>query len=223
MKIKPVKIISIGFNTHDVLHIVTAKPKGIEFVPGQATEIFIDKEGWYNQGRAFTFTCLPTDDYLEFLIKIYPSHKGVTNRLLDLKAGDKLIINDVFGAITYNGEGTFIAGGTGITPFISIFRELKAHNKLGNNRLIYANKTKKDIILENEFKEMLGDNFINILSEEKIEGYSYGRVSKNFIKNNSNVSNSIFYVCGPPHMMLAVEKYLLQLGVSKKNIVTEEF
>jgi ferredoxin-NADP reductase len=143
MKNHPVKIISIEHSTHDVLHIVTDKPKGMDFAPGQATEISIDKEGWQNEGRPFTFTSLPTDDFLEFVIKTYPSHKGVTDELLDLKAGDTLIVNDVFGAIAYKGEGTFIAGGAGITPFISIFRDLKTHNKLGDNKLIFANKTKK--------------------------------------------------------------------------------
>lgn len=52
---------------------------------------------------------------------------GVTNELLSLKAGDNLIVNDIFGAIHYKGEGTFIAGGAGVTPFISIFRDLKAN------------------------------------------------------------------------------------------------
>jgi ferredoxin-NADP reductase len=42
MKNQHVKIKSIAHNTHDVLHIVTEKPEGIEFTPGQATEIFID-------------------------------------------------------------------------------------------------------------------------------------------------------------------------------------
>jgi len=223
MKNQPVKIKSIEHNTHDVLHIVTEKPTGINFKPGQATEIFIDKEGWQNEGRPFTFTCLPSDDYLEFMIKTYPSHKSVTNEFLDLKAGDGLIVNDVFGAISYTGEGTFIAGGAGVTPFISILRDLKAKNKLGNNKLIFANKTKKDIILKDEFDEMLGENFINILSDEKSEEYAYGQVSEDFINKNATSLNANFYVCGPPPMMDAVQKQLDHLKVDKKKIITEEF
>jgi ferredoxin-NADP reductase len=57
-----------------------------------------------------------------------------------------------------------------VTPFIAIFRHLKAQGRVGDNKLIFANKTKKDIILEKEFKEMLGNNFISILSEETVEG-----------------------------------------------------
>ena len=98
--------------------------------------------------RPFTFTCLPNDDYLEFTIKTYPSHKGVTNELLQLKQEDELILHDVFGAIAYKGEGVFIAGGAGVTPFISIFRFLRSKNEIGGNKLIFANKRKADIILK---------------------------------------------------------------------------
>jgi ferredoxin-NADP reductase len=218
-----VKIKTIEKATPDVLHIVTEKPSGLSFVPGQATEIFITKDGWENEGRPFTFTCLPNDDYLEFMIKTYPSRKGVTNELLSLKAGDELIVNDIFGAIEYKGEGTFIAGGAGVTPFISIFRELKAEDKLGNNKLIFANKTKADIILQDEFQKMLGKNFINILSDENTDGYAHGYVSEDFIKKNGTSLDSYFYVCGPPPMMDAVEKQLGNLKVSAAHIVKEEF
>jgi ferredoxin-NADP reductase len=49
-----------------------------------------------------------------------------------VKPGDQLIIRDVWGAITYKGKGVFIAGGAGITPFISIFRDLSARNELAD-------------------------------------------------------------------------------------------
>ena len=218
-----VTIKSIEHATHDVLHIVVEKPEGMDFEPGQATEIFLDKLGWENEGRPFTFTCLPEDHYLEFMIKTYPSHNGVTNELLSLKAGDHLIVNDVFGAIAYKEEGTFIAGGAGITPFISIFRNLKKQGKLGNNKLIFSNKTKDDIILEKEFREMLGSNFINILSDETIEGVAHGRVTEDFLKTCGLAYDKSFYICGPPPMMEAVEKMLANLNVKKEQFVEEVF
>lgn len=223
MEKHPVKIKLIEHVTHDVLKIVTENPEHIEFIPGQATEIFIDKTGWESEGRPFTFTCLPDEDYLEFMIKTYPDNKGVTNELLQLQKGDRLFLNDIFGVIHYQGEGTFIAGGAGITPFISIFRDLKAKNKIGNNRLLFANKTKADIILKQEFEEMLGMNFINILSDEKIEEYAYGRITEDFIKESNPELNGYFYLCGPPPMMESVEAQLAQLGIHENLIVKEEF
>ncbi len=223
MEKHPVKIKLIEHATHDVLQIVTEKPEQLNFVPGQATEIFIDKPGWESEGRPFTFTCLPNEDHLEFMIKTYPDHKGVTNELLKRQKGDRLILNDIFGAINYKGEGTFIAGGAGVTPFISIFRDLRTKNKIGNNKLLFANKTKADIILENEFREMLGKNFVNILSDEKTEEYDHGLITKDFIKKNSPGLNGYFYLCGPPPMMEAVEEQLAHLKIHENSIVKEEF
>ncbi|HZL12076.1 MAG TPA: flavodoxin reductase [Prolixibacteraceae bacterium] len=217
-----VKIKSIKHITPDVLQIVTQKPDNYTFAPGQATEIAINKTGWKDEKRPFTFTSLPIDDFLQFTIKTYPSHKGVTNELLQAKKDDELILHDVFGAIAYQGEGLFIAGGAGVTPFISIFRYLQLKNEIRGNKLIFANKTKEDIILAIEFEEMLGENFINILSEERTADYAYGQIDEEFLKANIAGFNQQFYVCGPPPMMDAVEKQLANLGVAKKAITVEE-
>jgi len=223
MKQHIVKIKTIKHITHDVLQIVTDKPKNYNFIPGQATEIAINKNGWKDKKRPFTFTCLPENDYLEFTIKTYPSHKGVTNELQQLKKDDELILHDVFGTINYNGAGVFIAGGAGVTPFISIFRDLNSKNEVGESKLIFANKTKEDIILEQEFKEILGNNFINILSEQKSDGYEYGTITMRFIQHNFGGINQYFYLCGPPLMMEFVEKQLQNSNVDEEHIIKEEF
>jgi len=205
-----------------VLQVVTEKPQHYNFTPGQAADIAINQIGWKNEKRPFTFTCLPDKNYLEFTIKTYPSHHGVTNELLKLKKDDELILHDVFGAIRYKGDGVFIAGGAGVTPFICIFRYLQSKNKIGSNKLIFANKTKEDIILETEFEKLLGKNFINILSDEVADGYAHGQIDEDFLKANIDGFNQQFYVCGPPPMMNAIEKQLANLGVAKKAITVEE-
>ena len=218
-----VKIQSIDKVTHDVLKIVTEKPENYAFKPGQATDISINKNGWKDKKNPYTFCCLPEDNYLEFTIKTYPSHKGMTSELLHLKINDELILHDVFGAISYKGEGVFIAGGAGVTPFISILRSLDSKKEIGNNKLLFANKKKEDIILEDEFKKLLGNNFINILSDEKVPGYANGQITKEFIQANCGGLNKLFYLCGPPPMMEAIEKQLADLDVDKKLIIKEAF
>jgi ferredoxin-NADP reductase len=217
------KIASINNVTHDVLQIITNKPANFDFVPGQAANIAINKSGWRKEERPFTFTNLPTNNSLEFTIKTYPEKENVTNELLELKEDDELVLHSVFGAIAYKGEGVFIAGGAGVTPFISIFRNLKAKNEIGNNMLLFANKTKKDIILESEFKTLLGDAFINILSDEEIDGYHYGRVTEAFLKAHVTDFSQQFYICGPPPMIKDVEKQLINLGVGINQITKEIF
>jgi ferredoxin-NADP reductase len=218
-----VKITAIEHLTHDVLKVVTEKPSTIHYQPGQAADISISRPDWEKELRAFTFTSLPTDEYLEFTIKTYPTHNGVTKQLLSLKKGDELLIHAVFGDITYKGEGVFIAGGAGVTPFISIFKQLEKENKIGNNKLIFANKTKSDIILEDRFHQLLGENFINILSDENIVNYEFGFISADLIKKHLNELTPYIYLCGPEPMMQAVEKHLVQLGISESFIVKEAF
>ena len=218
-----VKINSIHKITHDVLQIRTEKPQGFEYTPGQATEVFIQKPGWEEEGRPFTFTGLTTDTCLEFNTKTYPERKGVTNELLSLRAGDQLVLNDIFGDIAYKGEGVFIAGGAGITPFIAILRDLYSKDKLGNNKLVFANKTRVDIIHEDEFRRMLGSNFINILSDENAEGYEHGYISEDFLRKYVKDFDLWFYLCGPPPMMEAVRTLLLSLGVQKEKLIEEGF
>jgi len=216
-----VKIKSINKVTHDVVSIVIPKPDNYEFTSGQATEISINKPAWKEEKRPFTFTSLPDDNYLEFTIKIYPAHKGVTNELLSLQPGDELIIHDVWGVIAYKGEGIFIAGGAGITPFLSIFRYLHSINKMDGNKLIFANKTKADIIYEKELRSLLGDAFINILSDEAVGDYKQGMITEAFLKDTVASFDQPFYVCGPPPMMDAVLKQLANLGVGDQTITLE--
>jgi ferredoxin-NADP reductase len=216
-----VRILSIEHVTHDVKRFQVEKPEEYSFIPGQATEVSINTPDLKDEKRPFTFTCLNREHYLEFTIKIYPSHNGVTNELGKLKPGAELIIRDVWGAISYKGKGVFIAGGAGITPFISIFRDLRTKNEISGNILIFANKTKADIILENELREMLGNAFINILSDEKINGYFHGLITGDFLKANIGDSVRNFYLCGPPPMMDAVKKQLASLGVGDNSITLE--
>ncbi len=217
-----VKIKSIKHLTHDVLQIITDKPDVLRFTPGQATDIAINKLGWDGEWRTFTFTSLPDDDYVEFNIKTYPSHEGVTNEMLSLKENDELIMGDVYGDIAYKGEGIFIAGGAGITPFTAILKSLKAKNEIGNNKLIFANKTKADIITKDFFENLLGSNFINVLSDETVEGYEHGFVTEAIIKSQIE-HHKYFYLCAPPPMMTAVQKQLAALGVPEENIIKEGF
>ncbi|MCO5269532.1 MAG: flavodoxin reductase [Brumimicrobium sp.] len=222
MKNKLLKVLSVRYLTHDVLEIRIEKPQGVSYLPGQATELAINKSGWENEGRPFTFTSLPTDDYLEFCIKSYTDHNGVTNELRNLKAGDEVLLTDIFGAIEYKGKGTFIAGGAGLTPFLCILRDLKAKGQLDGHRLLFANKTKEDIILKDELISMLGGDFRNILSNEEFQGYAKGFMDANYIKENATSLSDYFYICGPDPMTNAVEKHLLSLGVKENQIIKEQ-
>lgn len=220
---KIVKILSIEHATHNVMRIRTEKPEGISYVAGQAVDIAINTPKWKEELRPFTFTSLPSDSFLEFHIKIYPEHNGVTNQIAKLSDEDSLLIGEVFGDIHYEGEGIFIAGGAGITPFIAIIKELDKNNKLADNKLIFANTNSEDIIANDLFTEILGKHFINVLSKEENKKYEHGYITKEIIESQIQNNASHFYLCGPPPMMDAVLKQLKELGVDDSKIIKEVY
>lgn len=218
-----VKILKKEKVTHDTYSFVVEKPNGYTFKPGQATEVSLLKEGWEAEKRPFSFTSLPKNNHLEFTIKIYDDHEGVTKRLGNASVGDSLEIGDAWGAIEYKGEGVFIAGGAGVTPFIAILRNLREKNKVGNNELIFANKTNEDIILFEELKTILGHKFHNILDKQNDTAYDRGRIDKDYLKSKINgFENRQFYICGPAGFMKAVEGALKGLGANPEALVFEQ-
>jgi len=217
-----VKILSIREVTHDVRSYRIEKPEGYTFQPGQATEISIHKDGWKDERRPFTFTSLNEWPYLEFTIKSYHDHDGVTHELSKLQPGDELILRDVWGAISYKGEGYFIAGGAGITPFIAIFRQLYKEGNIKGNQLYFSNKTSQDIILKDEFDLMLGPNVHYILTREDDPSYLKGPVNKEFLLREIKDFSRPFYVCGPDKMVADLHQHLTGLGANPETIVFEK-
>ncbi|MGA7836704.1 MAG: hypothetical protein WB996_01955 [Ignavibacteriaceae bacterium] len=222
MKEHIVKVLKVENVTHDVRRFSVSKPEGYSFTPGQATEASINKKLLKDEKRPFTFTGLNDWPLLEFTIKVYTDHHGVTEELGKVKEGDELIIRDVWGAINYKGQGVFIAGGAGVTPFIAIFRQLQKEDKLNGNRLIFSNKTEKDIILKDEFQNILGNNFYNTLTEEKNDKYDHGRINEEFLKQKINNFEQDFYVCGPDPFVKDITNTLTNLGAKSDSVVFEK-
>jgi len=217
-----IRILSAEYITHDVRRFRLEKPEGFTFRPGQATELSINKGEWKDRRNPFTFTSLKDEPYLEFTIKIYPERQGVTNQLSMLNPGDTVILREPWGAIEYKEPGYFIAGGAGITPFISILRNLKHEGSVGDNKLFYSNKTDKDIILADELKSILGENAHFTISRQKDSKYDQRRIDENFLKAEVNDFSKHFYVCGPDPMVLALTETLKKLGASADTIVFEK-
>lgn len=217
-----IKINEIRSVTHNVKQITTEKPKGYEFTPGQATEVSINKKGWEEEKRPFTFTSLPEEEFLQFTIKSYRDHDGVTNQIDGLVEGDELLIDDAWGAIEYKGKGTFIAGGAGVTPFLSIIRDLEKKEQLTGNSLIFSNKTRKDVIHESYFQDIMDENFLSTLTKDKAERHESDTIGMNFLKEHVNDFSQEFYVCGPKEMVKDVSEALEMLGANTDSIIFEK-
>lgn len=208
--------------THDTHRYVFSRPEGLEFEPGQAAELAIDEDGWRDEGRPFTFTSLPDHPDLEFVIKSYPDHNGVTEQLPRLSPGAQLHLDGPFGAITDHGSGTFIAAGAGVTPFIPILRKRARDNALDGCTLIFSNKTADDIIMRGEWEAMAGLRTVFTVTDEKPEGLLHGMIDKDFLSREIDDFQQTFYICGPQGFVDDVRDALVALGAQKDSIVTEE-
>ena len=213
------KIINTHYITHDVKRFVLEKPEGFEYSPGQSASISIDLPGWEDKVRPYTFTSLQHWDHLEFVIKIYQDHNGVTSQLAKLNAGAELLLHDVFGTIKYKGPGIFIAGGTGITPFIAIFRALFESDNMRKVALLYSNRTTEDIILHDELTTMLGPAYKNVFTREGVIGFRERRIDRKFLIETIGDFNFRFYVCGPKKFTEEICGALVSLGAKPEFLI----
>lgn len=213
------KILNTHFISHNVKRFVLEKPPEFIYTPGQSAHISINLPEWEKQIRPFTFTSLQHWDYLEFIVKIYEDHKGVTSQMGKLNTGDELLLHDVYGTIQYKGPGIFIAGGTGITPFIAIFRALLESGNLRNLALLYSNKTKEDIILHDELTNMLGPAYRNVFTQEGVIGFRERRIDRKFLIETIGDFNSRFYVCGPKIFTEEICAALVSLGADPEFLI----
>lgn len=204
--------------THDVVRLTMQRPKGYHFNAGQAIEFGLDRSGLEGKRAPFTLTGLDSDEHLTLMIKCYPQHHGMTERIAELNVGDRIIISDAWDTIKLQGPGVFIAGGTGMTPFIAILRQKKVDRALEGNTLFFFNKKREDVFLEDELKSLLGPEFHSVLSEEEVPGHLHGMVSAELLKKHLNNVDRPFYVCGPEGFVKAVKSALSSMGVDEKML-----
>jgi ferredoxin-NADP reductase len=148
-----------------------------------------------------------------------------TNRLSELKSGTKIIIDGPAGHFTrinsHHRKMLFIAGGIGITPFVSMAEEMKFGTR--DAVLLYSVKTQKDLVFKQEFDHMDMRSFI-FISEGDAGEYYNGRINIDVIQNLvPDLRDRDVYICGPDLMMTSLSRELQKLGMSRDQIHFERF
>jgi len=200
---------------------------GFDFKAGQFFYITLGK----TRIKHFSFSDSPAQkDYIEFTTKMTGSEDK--NAINALKPGDKVRIRGPHGAFTYNPENrkvAFLSGGIGITPIRSICRDLTANKVDADVTLLYGNNQERDILFRKDFEEMTRENknlkVVHILQDPPA-GWTgrTGRISKEVINEEvPDILERAFYLCGPPGMVLALNKELEDMGVQDKGIRMENF
>lgn len=207
--------------------IYTVEFKSLErsykYDPGQFLHIAIDEEydgiGQWPESRCFSMQSDPAED----VIRITYAVKGSFTQEMEkvLKVGREVWLKLPFGELftqPHNKTNTvFIAGGTGVTPFLSLFTH-ESFRDYVNPRIYLGYKNEDYYIYQKELAAIKNDNAqITIFYENKDGVIDIVKIHE----QNGNDSN--YFISGPPVMIKIFKNKLIELGVSRENVLTDDW
>lgn len=217
---------SLTQKTHDTFTLTVKGSK--DFIAGQFCFLRLNKNKLYAR-HPFTISSAPGED-LSFTIKLAGRFTQIAK---DLKDGDEIFIDGPFGNFIPKPEKdlVFIAGGVGITPFMSILKDHVNKNIDQNITLIYGSRTENDIIFKKEFDTINTPWFkkLYLLSLVESDAVLSPNCEKGFINKDvleryvKNTKGSLYYICGPEIMKDNAKKLLKASGVPSAQVYVEDF
>ena len=120
---------------------------------------------------------------------------------------------------------TFLAGGSGIAPFMSMIRYLKSNYPAVSLHLFYSTKTKAEIAFYEELQALHVSHelsYVHTLTQESWRG-QHGMINKEFLERNGLVRDGIFFICGPSQMVKDLSLVLRELGIKGESIIFEKY
>ncbi|MBU7004307.1 MAG: ferric reductase-like transmembrane domain-containing protein [Theionarchaea archaeon] len=224
---KPYKVTSVEKVSHDVWNLGFEGPE-IEHKPGQFMILQLKRKDKVSEAHPFTISSSPGK-------KPSVTVKSVgdfTSTIGETEISDTAYIDAPYGVFSFmNFEArdlVFIAGGIGITPFLSMLRYMRDAGLDRKVTLIWGNKTQEDIIFKEEIEALVDQlpsfKLVHVLSMEEDWTGERGLIDKEVLKRHvDDFEHAEFFVCGPPPMNALVEGSLQELGVSKDRIHDERF
>lgn len=194
-----------------------------KFLPGQFLHLSLDSAydgiGQWPESRCFSIQTNPKEDN----IKITYSIKGAFTKQMEktLKEGTEIWLKLPYGDLfqqNHNKTNTvFIAGGTGITPFLSLF----THNlfeEYKNPKIYIGFRSQKYNIYKNELEHISNSTKTLKLMYQNIQGIL--DINEIFEENGEE---SCYFISGPPSMINNFRNYLILNYVSIQNILTDDW
>ena len=159
-----------------------------------------------------------------------------TATIKEARSGERVAVQGPFGRFSYvlhpdEKDFVFLAGGIGMTPFMSMLRHMKAARSEARVLLLYANRSEADIAFRAELDALSREvrpklEVVQVL-ENPPQGWDgeSGRIDRALIERHlgGSVAGKAFYVCGPPPMMNILIPLLRRMGIPGRHLHSERF
>jgi ferredoxin-NADP reductase/nitrite reductase/ring-hydroxylating ferredoxin subunit len=244
-KIEGTDVTSFKFSKQNDQVGAEDKTTSLNYTAGQFA--FFDIGGVYNDPkgpiRHFTISSSPTENFVMFSTRIRDS--PYKKRLSTLEEGVKVRIRGPEGEFVlhedYSKPAVFLSGGIGVTPFRSMIKYATDKQLPLKIVMFDSNRNRENILFKKEFDDWADMNknlkIIYTISDDEQQKSSsstandwkgeYGRIDKAMILKYVDakmLNDSIFYICGPPSMLKAMQALLQDdLEIPKERIKVEEF
>jgi ferredoxin-NADP reductase len=213
------------------------RPAGFRFKPGQAIDLILpDLPAADGQSARHTFSIVSAPFEADLAVATRMRDSAFKRALKSLPIGAPARLEGPFGSLSLHADrarpAVFIAGGIGITPFMSILRQSAKDQLPQRLSLLYSNRRPEDAAFLAELQQMERQNKYLRLVATMTEMSKSGRpwagetalIDEAFVKRAvADLSAPIYYLVGPPGMVEAMRQILNQAGVSDDIIRSEEF
>jgi ring-1,2-phenylacetyl-CoA epoxidase subunit PaaE len=242
MKTFTLKVEAIKYENNDTLTLCFKQPaiRKLKYQAGQYLSLSFNING-RKHTRPYSFSSSPIfDSLLETTIKKVPN--GIVSNYVyeKVKVGDVIEVIEAMGDFIYTKDDSyeeifFWGVGSGITPLISIIKDILITDSLIKVNLIYGNKNSESTIfleLIEELKINYSENFsvwyFNSRNngEESNEYKKNGRINKLFtfeLLKNKNIFKTKHFICGPRELKIMLSETLHDMKCPIENIFFEEF
>jgi len=232
------RVAEVHRETHDVWSLSLEPPEGTRrytFLPGQFHFVSLYRGDRYDgEEHPFTISFSPSEhDLLRSTVK---ASGDFTRTVSNTNPGDRVRVQGPFGRFSHllhsdETDLVFIAGGIGITPYVSMLRHMRDTQSDLWVLLLYGNRTQKDIVFREEMEAMARLStprleVVHVLSNANPAWVGErGYIDRECILRHcgEEISQKAFYVCGPPPMMDMVSRALRSLGAPAARLHTERF
>ncbi|MGE4372667.1 MAG: benzoate 1,2-dioxygenase electron transfer component BenC [Xanthobacter sp.] len=196
------------------------------FLPGQYVNIDVPGSG---QHRAYSFSSAPGDTRLSFLIRRVPG--GLMSGWLEqARMGQELTLHGPLGSFYLREVKRpllFLAGGTGLAPFLSMLEQLARTGCTQPVHLLYGVTRPQDLVLVEQL-EAMGKRLpqldvLTCVAAPEADHPRKGFVTDHFTPVMFNGGDVDVYLCGPPPMVDAVRHSLEVQGIAPVSFHYEKF